>query len=66
MNLLQAMFGGEQAKRAARKQLQAQEARPAMQRMYGDPINIDKVWEDRDALYDAAHSTGEKPEVYLA
>lgn len=40
-------------------------ARSVLQRMYGDPIDINKVWEDRDALYDAAHSTGEKPEVYL-
>lgn len=36
--------------------------RAAMTRLYGHPIDIDKVWADRDALHDATQSMkGEKP-----
>lgn len=30
-----------------------EDARETMKRLYGDPIDVDKVWEDREAQYEA-------------
>ena len=40
----------------------AERARQTHARLYGHPVDIDKVWADRDALHDAEQSMiGEKP-----
>lgn len=36
-------------------------ARATMERLYGQSIDVDKVWEDRDALHAATHSMTATP-----
>lgn len=36
-----------------RRLLGGEDPRDTVRRLYGDPVDVDKIWEDRDAFHDA-------------
>ena len=55
--LVKTVDGGPRIVRA-----ESASARDTIDRLYGHPVDIDKVWQDRDALHGAQRSMiGEKP-----